>query len=135
MSRRFNFIVLALAAVGLLVTANGCVVTSTAAPPPDTEIAFDPSMNFYAPTGAGCGAGLNYYVISLAGEPTQQYDCSETAIFTGLQANATYDLDIQGYANSGALCWSGACAVPLDPGAYGQRNFADCSAEIPFTCH
>ena len=135
MSRRFSFLGIA-CAVGILASVSGCIVTTSPAPapPPDTEIGIDPTLNFVSPTGTGCGAGLNDYTVTIAGGGPQSYACDQTALFTGLQAEAEYTFTIQGYATNGAMCWSGTCGISTHNG-YGLTTYGDCSAELPFSCH
>jgi len=112
-------------AVGLCTHAY--VIEEHHAPPPDTEIGFDPIMNL----GQGCGAELTSWAVTLAADGTTLGgSCGYVPVFGGLAPNATYTFDIVGYSGS-RLCWQGTCAVDT---AFGTLTYGDCSQAIDHLC-
>jgi hypothetical protein len=105
----------------------GCVVETRSAPPPDTEIGFDPGMNF----GQSCGAQLTSWQVTLVEDGTTLGGgCAYRPIFGGLAPNAQYTFQIVGYSGS-QVCWQGSCSVPT---AWGTLTWGDCFAEIQPLC-
>jgi hypothetical protein len=112
----------------LLAVGGGCVVQATPyAPPRDTEIGFDPAMQF----GQTCGSELTSWQVTEREDGEQlSGQCSEEIIFTGLVPNRQYTFDIAGFAGK-ELCWQGSCTVPSE---YAVLTMGDCHASVDFLC-
>jgi hypothetical protein len=106
---------------------QGCVVEEHHAPPPDTEIGFDPVMNL----GQACGDQLTSWAVTLLADGTTLAgSCGYRPIFGGLAPNATYSFEIVGYSGA-QVCWQGSCAVET---AWGTLTYGDCSQAIDHLC-
>jgi hypothetical protein len=107
---------------------TACIVEEHPAPPPDTEIGFDPVTNL----GQGCSGRLTSWQVTNRSDATNPQTglCGDTIIFGGLVPNERYTFDILGYSGA-QLCWQGACEVPTE---YGILTWGDCHQSIQYLC-